>query len=338
MPAMMLVMNVVMLLIVWVGAHQVDAGTTKVGDMMAFMQYAVLIIMSFLMISAVFVMLPRASVAAGRVSEVLETDPAITDPAKPAAFADGMKGVVRFEDVSFRYPGAEDDVLKHITFTTRPGETTAFIGSTGSGKSTLVNLIPRFYDVTGGRVLVDGEDVRDVAQHDLRQRIGYVPQKATLFSGTIESNIRYGSEDATSEDVARYAAIAQAEEFISSGEDGYAAVVAQGGANLSGGQKQRLCIARALARQPEIYIFDDTMSALDFTTESALRRALKQETAGATVLIVTQRVSTVMSAEQIVVLDDGAVAGIGKHKDLMQNCSVYQEIALSQLSREELAS
>jgi ATP-binding cassette subfamily B protein len=337
MPVTMLVLNITMLLIVWVGSYQVDAGTTKVGDMMAFMQYAMLIIMAFMMISITFIMVPRASVAAGRVSEVLETEPAIKDPANPVRYNGDAKGVVQFQDVSFRYPGAEDDVLKHITFTARPGETTAFIGSTGSGKSTLVNLIPRFYDVTGGSVLVDGVDVRDVTQHDLRDKIGYVAQKATLFSGTIESNIKYGAETAKPEEVAGFAKTAQALDFIATSDQGYETEVSQGGANLSGGQKQRLSIARALAKRPEIYIFDDSLSALDFKTEAALRKALKQETAGATVMIVTQRVSTVMSAEQIVVLDDGAVAGVGTHRYLMDNCKLYEEIALSQLSKEELA-
>jgi ATP-binding cassette subfamily B protein len=336
MPAMMLVMNGVMLLIVWVGAHQVDTGTTKVGDMMAFMQYAMQIIFSFLMISIVFVMLPRASVSAQRVSEVLETEPVINDPSQPAAFGGSLKGVVEFKKVSFRYPGAEDDVLRDISFQARPGETTAFIGGTGSGKSTLVNLIPRFYDVTGGQILVDGLDVRDVSQHDLRDRIGYIPQKATLFSGTIASNISYGNEATTAEEVTRYADIAQATEFVATSEQGFQTMVSQGGTNLSGGQKQRLAIARALAKKPEIYIFDDSLSALDFKTDAALRRALRKETSSATVLIVTQRVSTVMGAEQIVVLENGAVAGIGSHNKLMEDCSVYRELALSQLSKEEL--
>ncbi len=337
MPAMMLVMNGVMLLIVWVGAHQVDAGTTQVGDMMAFMQYALQIIMAFLMMSIVFVMVPRASVSAERVSEVLDTEPVIKDPAQPAKFDGGLRGAVAFDGVSFRYPGAEADVLKNISFAAKPGETTAIIGSTGSGKTTLVSLIPRFYDATGGRVLVDGVDVRDVAQHDLRDRIGYVSQKAVLFSGTVDSNIRYGNEKATEQEVAHDAQTAQAMEFITSSEAGFKMEVAQGGTNLSGGQKQRLAIARALAKRPEIFILDDALSALDFKTDAALRRALKTETNGATVLVITQRVSTVMGADQIVVLDNGAVAGVGKHKDLMDTCSVYREIATSQLSKEELA-
>jgi ATP-binding cassette subfamily B multidrug efflux pump len=336
MPAMMLLMNGVMILIVWVGSHQVDAGTMQVGNMMAFMQYAMQIIMAFLMVSIVFVMLPRASVSAVRISEVLETEPVIKDPEKPQKFDSNLRGMVEFQNVAFRYPSAEDDVLKHITFTAKPGQTTAFIGSTGSGKSTLINLIPRFYDVTDGKVLVDGIDVRNVTQHDLRDKIGYVSQKAVLFSGTIESNIRYANENATNEEVAKYAETAQALDFINENGQGYATIVSQGGTNLSGGQKQRLAIARALAKRPEIYIFDDSLSALDFKTDMALRKALRRETADATVLIVTQRVSTVLGADQIVVLDKGEIVGIGTHKELMGNCSVYQEIALSQLSKEEL--
>jgi ATP-binding cassette, subfamily B, multidrug efflux pump len=338
MPAMMLIMNGVMLMIIWIGGHQVNAGTTKVGDLIAFMQYAMQIIFSFLMISIVFVMLPRASVSAERVSEVLETEPTIKDPSEPAQFNGSLRGVVEFKNVSFRYPGAEDDVVKNVTLTARPGETTAFIGSTGSGKSTLVNLIPRFYDASQGEVLVDGMNVKDVRQHDLRDKIGYVSQKAVLFSGSIGSNIRYGNESASADDIAKYATIAQADDFIASSEKQFETQVSQGGTNLSGGQKQRLSIARALAKKPEIYIFDDSLSALDFQTDAALRRALKKETADATVLIVTQRVSTVMAAEQIVVLDNGSVADVGTHKHLMENCSVYREIALSQLSKEELAS
>jgi ATP-binding cassette subfamily B multidrug efflux pump len=337
MPALMLIMNGVMLLIVWVGAHQIDAGSIQVGDIMAFMQYAMQIIMAFLMVSMVFIMLPRAIVSAMRISEVLETDPVITDPEYPQGLLTEKKGVVEFRDVSFRYPGAEDDVLKHITFAAMPGQTTAFIGSTGSGKSTLINLIPRFYDVTEGEILVDGVDVRKVRQHDLREKIGYVPQKAVLFSGTVESNVRYANEDATDEEVKQYIRTAQAEDFIRSKGNGRYLDIAQGGSNLSGGQKQRLAIARALAKQPEIYIFDDSLSALDYRTDKALRAALKKETFDATVLIVTQRVSTVMSADQILVLDKGEVAGIGTHKQLMSDCEVYQEIAMSQLSAEELS-
>jgi ATP-binding cassette subfamily B protein len=337
MPTMMFLLNAVMILIIWVGAHEVNAGTMQVGNLMAFMQYAVLIIFAFLMISIVFIMIPRASVSAVRISEVLETEPVIVDPEKPEKFRSDLKGVIEFKDVAFRYPGAEDDVLKHITFTARPGQTTAVIGSTGSGKTTLVNLIPRFYDATGGAILVDGVDVKKVTQHDLRDKIGYVAQKAVLFSGTIESNIKYGNENATAEEVAKYAEIAQATDIIKESEQGYDTLVSQGGTNLSGGQKQRLAIARALAKKPEIYIFDDSLSALDFKTDMALRKALKKETGDATVLIVTQRVSTIMGAEQIVVLDNGEIAGVGTHRDLMKNCKVYQEIALSQLSKEELA-
>jgi len=337
MPTMMFLLNAVMILIIWVGAHEVNAGTMQVGNLMAFMQYAVLIIFAFLMISIVFIMIPRASVSAVRISEVLETEPVIVDPAKPENFRSDLKGVIEFKDVAFRYPGAEDDVLKHITFTAKPGQTTAVIGSTGSGKTTLINLIPRFYDATGGAVLVDGVDVKKVTQHNLRDKIGYVAQKAVLFSGTIESNIKYGNENATAEEVAKYAEIAQATDIIKESEKGYQTLVSQGGTNLSGGQKQRLAIARALAKKPEIYIFDDSLSALDFKTDMALRKALKKETSDATVLIVTQRVSTIMGAEQIVVLDNGEIAGVGTHRDLMKNCKVYQEIALSQLSKEELA-
>jgi ATP-binding cassette subfamily B multidrug efflux pump len=338
MPMMMLMMNGVMLLIIWVGGYQVDAGTTSVGDLIAFMQYGMQIIFSFLMISVVFVILPMASVSAQRVSEVLETEPVVRDPVKPAHFDGALKGTVEFNNVSFRYPGAEDDVVKNVTFTAQPGQTTALIGSTGSGKSTLVNLIPRFYDATGGRVIVDGVDVKDVPQHDLRDRIGYVSQKAVLFSGSIESNIKYSNGDATPEEVARFTDIAQARDIIDGSPDGYQTVVSQGGGNLSGGQKQRLSIARALAKRPEIYIFDDALSALDFKTDSALRRDLRKETDQATVIIVTQRVGTIMGAEKIVVLDNGSVSGIGTHKQLMETCSVYREIALSQLTREELAS
>ena len=338
MPLMMLVMNAAMLLIVWVGSHQVDTNSMQVGDMMAFMQYAVLIISSFMMLAFMFMMVPRASVSAVRISEVLETEPTINDPKEPQKFTTNLKGVVEFKNVSFRYPGAEEDVLENITFTAKPGQTTAFIGSTGSGKSTLINLIPRFYDVTEGQVLIDGVDVREVTQHDLREKISYVPQKAVLFSGSIKSNIKYADENATDEDVARYAETAQALDFITTSERGFSTRVSQGGANLSGGQRQRLSIARALAKNPEIYIFDDALSALDFKTDATLRKALRKETSSATLLIVTQRISTVMGAEQIVVLDDGKVVGTGTHKELMESCKVYYELAMSQMSREELVS
>lgn len=337
MPTMMFMLNAVMILIIWVGAQHIDAGTLQIGNLFAFIQYAVLIIMAFLMISIVFIMIPRASVSAERISEVLETDPVIIDPEKPQKFNSQLKGVVEFQNVTFRYPCAEDDVLKQITFTAKPGQTTALIGSTGSGKSTLINLIPRFYDVTGGKVLVDGVDVKDVTQHDLREKIGLVSQKAVLFSGTIESNIKYGDENATQSELERYTAVAQAQDIVKEGSEGYSTAVSQGGTNLSGGQKQRLAIARALAKKPEIYIFDDSLSALDFKTEMALRRSLKNETAEATVIIVTQRVSTIMGAEQIIVLENGEIAGIGTHKELMSKSKVYQEIAQSQLSKEELS-
>jgi len=336
MPSMMFIMNAVMLLIIWIGAGQIDTGALQVGNMMAFMQYTVLIIFSFMMISFMFIMVPRASVSANRISEVLETEPTINDPARPQNYGDDIKGLVEFQNVSFSYPGAEDDLLKNISFTAKPGQTTAFIGSTGSGKSTVVNLIPRFYDVTGGRVLVDGLDIREVSQHDLRDKIGYVSQNAVLFSGTIRSNIKYASEEATDSEIAGYVETAQALDFIDTSDQGFDYYVSQGGKNLSGGQKQRLSIARALAKKPEIYIFDDSLSALDYKTDAAIRKALKKETSNATVLIVTQRVSTIMGAEQIVVLDKGEIAGIGTHNTLMETCEVYREIAQSQLTPEEL--
>ena len=338
MPLMMLIMNVVMILIVWIGAHQVDAGNIQVGDMMAFMQYTMQIIMSFFMVSMVFVMLPRAIVSVQRINEVLETELVIIDPKKPRKFNGDLKGQIEFRNVTFQYPGAEEDLLKNINFTAKPGQTTAVIGSTGSGKSTLINLIPRFYDVTGGSILVDGVDIREVTQHDLREKIGYVAQKTLLFSGTIESNIRYANENASEKDLEKFAKTAQVLDFIKQSEHGFATPVAQGGANLSGGQKQRLSIARALAKQPEIFIFDDSFSSLDYTTDAALRKALRKETDHATVLIVTQRIATIMRSDQIVVLDHGEIVGIGKHKKLMETCEVYREIAQSQLSKEELAS
>jgi len=336
MPMMMLVMNGVTILIVWVGAHQIDLGKMQVGNMMAFMQYAMQIIMAFLMISMVSIILPRASVSISRIAEVINSKGTINDPKKAKEFYNGLKGNVEFKNVSFKYPGAEDDVLSNINFTAKAGETTAFIGSTGSGKSTLINLIPRFYDVTDGQILVDGTDIRDVTQHALRDKIGYVPQKGILFSGTIESNLKYGYEAASEEDLKDAAEIAQAIEFINEKEEGFKTEISQGGTNVSGGQKQRLSIARALVKKPEIFIFDDSFSALDFKTDATLRKALKSKTAEATVLIVAQRISTVMSADQILVLDEGKVVGIGTHKELMKNCEVYQQIALSQLSKEEL--
>jgi ATP-binding cassette subfamily B protein len=337
MPAMMLLMSGTTLLVVWVGAHQIDAGHLQIGNMVAFMQYAVQIIFAFLMVSLVFIMLPRATVSAERIAEVVEIPSAIDDPVKPKEYSSAVSGQVEFKDVCFRYPGAEDYVLKDINFTSRLGQTTAFVGSTGSGKSTLINLIPRFYDVTEGQILVDGVDVRDVTQHDLRDKIGYVPQKTMLFSGTIESNIKYGNEDATREEVEKAAETAQGLDFILATEKGFETPTSEGATNFSGGQKQRLSIARALAKRPEIYIFDDTFSAIDFKTDAALRKALKKETTGSTVLIVAQRISTIMQADQIVVLDGGSIVGIGTHKELMQTSEVYRELALSQLSEKELA-
>lgn len=336
-PAMMLIMNGVTLLIVWVGAHKIADSAMQVGDMMAFMQYAMQIIFSFLMMSFMFIMIPRASVSAQRISEVLSVEPTILDPKKPKSFAKKAEGVVEFKNVSFRYPGAEEDVLKNISFKAMPGQTTAFIGSTGAGKTTLINLIPRFYDATGGKILIDGVDVREVTQHDLREQIGYVPQKGFLFKGTIESNLKYGDEDAKEEDIKNAAEIAQAMEFISEKTEGFNSEISQGGTNVSGGQKQRLSIARALAKKPQIYIFDDSFSALDYKTDAKLRKALKDKTASSTVLIVGQRISTIKNAEQIIVLDEGRIVGIGTHEELMRNCETYQEIALSQLSKEELA-
>jgi len=337
MPVMMLIMNVVMITIVWVGAYQVDAGTVQVGDMMAFMQYTMQIIMAFMMVSMVFVMLPRAIVSTQRINEVLDTEPVIKNPKSPVKFKGDLKGQLEFKDVFFRYPSAEEDLLKNINFTAKPGQTTAIIGSTGSGKSTMINLIPRFYDVTSGKILVNGLDVRDVTQHDLREKIGYVSQKTLLFSGTIASNIRYANESASDEEVENFLKTAQGIDIIKQNEKGYEMAVSQGGANLSGGQKQRLAIARALASKPEIFIFDDSFSALDYTTDAALRKALRRQTKDATVLIVTQRISTIMNSDQIVVLDKGEIVGIGKHKELMDTCEVYREIAESQLTEEELS-
>ena len=338
MPAMMLVMNGIAVLIVWNGAHGVDTGSMQVGDMMAFIQYTMQIIMSFLMISMVSVMLPRASVSANRIQEVLGTQVSIRDPQTPAPIQtnDARRGLVEFRHVSFRYPGAQEDVLSDIDFVAQPGQTTAFIGSTGSGKSTLINLIPRFYDVTSGEVLVDGVDVREMTQHQLREKLGYVPQKGVLFSGTVESNLKYGHTEADDTDMQSAAAIAQATEFIEAKPDGYQADISQGGANVSGGQKQRLSIARAIVSRPEIYIFDDSFSALDYKTDVALRRALREQTSGSTVLIVAQRISTIMNAEQIIVLDEGRIVGKGTHAELLKTCEVYKQIATSQLSKEEL--
>ncbi|WP_367924426.1 ABC transporter ATP-binding protein [uncultured Ruthenibacterium sp.] len=336
-PFMMLVMNGVSLLIVWFGGHQIAESNMQVGDMMAFIQYAMHVIMSFLFISMMFIMVPRATVSAERIYEVITTENTIKDPETPKHLASQPQGVIRFEDVSFRYEGADANVLEHISFTAKPGQTTAFIGSTGSGKSTLVNLVPRFYDVSEGRITIDGIDVRDLTQHELRDAIGYVPQKGLLFSGTVASNLRYSDHEASDETLRRAADVAQATEFINQLEDGFDTAISQGGTNVSGGQRQRLSIARALVKKAPIYIFDDTFSALDFKTDAKLRKALAGYTENATVLLVAQRVSTIMHAQQIVVLDEGRVAGIGTHKELLKTCKTYREIAESQLSKEELA-
>ncbi len=336
MPLMMLIMNGISALIVYVGAHHIDEGALQVGDMMAFIQYTMQIIMAFLMLSMLSVMLPRASVSANRIVEVLNTEVSIRNPEQPKRPSEDRKGEVEFSHVSFSYPGAEEEVLHDITFTAKKGETVAFIGSTGSGKSTLVNLIPRFFDVSEGVIRVDGVDIREMDIRDLRSRLGYVPQKGILFSGTIASNLCFGAEDASMEELNQAADIAQASEFIAQKEDGMESPIAQGGTNVSGGQKQRLSIARAVAKHPEIYIFDDSFSALDYKTDAALRQALKRETSEATTLIVAQRISTILHADKIMVLDNGAVAGCGTHKELMESCEVYRQIARSQLSEEEL--
>ena len=337
MPMMMLLMNGVSILIVWNGGHGIDAGTMQVGDMIAFITYTMQIVMSFLMIAMIAIFLPRASVAAGRINEVLQTKPVIRDKRKVKDNSkEQWQGVVTFEDVSFRYPDAGADVLEHITFTARPGQTTAIIGSTGSGKSTLLNLIPRFFDVSYGRITIDGVDIRDLSQHKLHQLLGYVPQKGVLFSGDIESNLKFGGENITDQAMEEAAEIAQAKEFIDSKPDGYHTPIAQGGTNVSGGQKQRLSIARAIAKNPRVFLFDDSFSALDYKTDAALRRALNERVKDATVIIVAQRISTILHADQIVVLDEGKIAGIGTHEALMKTCSTYQEIAKSQLSAAEL--
>lgn len=336
MPALMFIMNSIMLLIIWVGGHDVDQGILQVGDMMAFIQYTMQIVMSFLMISMVSIMLPRATVSAKRINEVLETEPNIKDKEVKKQWDDSKKGLVEFKEVSFRYPDADTEILEDITFTAKPGTTTAIIGSTGSGKSTVVNLIPRFYDVTSGELLIDGVDVRDVSQEELRKKIGFVPQKGVLFSGTIRSNIKYGDPEMSDERMIEAAKIAQATEFIEEKEEKYDSPIAQGGSNVSGGQKQRLSIARAIATDPEIFVFDDSFSALDFKTDSKLRAALKEKTENKTVIIVAQRISTVLNADQIIVLEEGKIVGKGTHKELMENCDTYKQIALSQLSKEEL--
>ena len=336
MPVMMLVMNGISVLIVWTGAHSVNDGTMQVGDMMAFIQYTMQIIMSFLMICMISVMLPRAAVSAERVDEVLRSFTSISDPEKPEKVGD-CRGEICFDHVSFRYPGAEEDVLQDLSFTVRPGQTTAIIGSTGSGKSTLVNLIPRFYDVTEGKITLDGHDIRSITQHDLRAQLGYVPQKGVLFSGDIASNILYGNPDGTQEEMEEAAQIAQATEFINNKKKRYESPISQGGANVSGGQKQRLSIARAIAKHPKVFIFDDSFSALDYKTDAAVRAALARKTKEAAVIIVAQRISTILHAEQIIVLDDGRIAGIGTHRELLKSCEAYYQIAASQLSEEELA-
>ncbi len=338
MPTMMLVMNGISVLIIWVGGHQIAESAMQVGDMMAFIQYSMQIIMSFLMISMMFVMIPRAAVSADRIAELLDSESAVQDPEKPVYFPGGRaRGVVQFHNVSFAYGGADENVLQNISFTACPGQTTAFIGSTGSGKSTLVNLIPRFYDVTEGSITIDGIDLRRLSQHQLRENIGYVPQKGILLSGDIRSNLAYGVEEAGDDELSAAADIAQATEFISRLPNGMDTSIAQGGTNVSGGQRQRLSIARALVKKAPIYIFDDSFSALDFKTDAKLRAALKETTSDATVLIVAQRVSTIMHAEQIVVLDEGRIVGIGTHRQLLDSCPQYREIAESQLSKEELA-
>jgi ATP-binding cassette, subfamily B, multidrug efflux pump len=336
MPTMMLVMNGVSLLIIWIGAEQVGQSAMRVGDMMAFMQYAMQIVMAFLMMSMVFILLPSAAVSADRVADILDTQSSLRDPEEPASFDGAFAGTVEFRDVCFKYPNAEEDALHGISFTARPGQTTAIIGATGAGKSSIVNLVPRFYDVSSGSVLVGGIDVRKLGQGELRERIGYVPQKASLFSGTIDSNLRFADKDASDEDIDSAAAIAQVAEFIDASPQGTATAIAQGGDNVSGGQRQRLSIARALVKRQAILIFDDCFSALDFKTDAALRKALKAKRKESTIIIVTQRVATVMQADQVIVLDEGKVVGIGDHASLMKDCETYREIAGSQLSQEEI--
>lgn len=338
MPTMMFIMNGVILLIVWVGAKEIDNGAIQVGDMMAFMQYAMQIIMSFLMLSMVSIILPRASVSAGRIGEILDKELTIIDNENSIGLKEDIDGTLEFRNVSFKYPGAEECVLKDLSFTAKPGETTAFIGSTGSGKSTLINLIPRFFDVTKGEILLDGVNIKDIKLHDLREKIGYVPQKGTLFTGTIESNIRYGKNyDVNEEGVLKAIEISQSKEFIEDKTDGINSEISQGGTNVSGGQKQRLSIARALAKRPKILIFDDSFSALDFKTDSMLRESINENIKDRTMLIVAQRINTIINAEKIIVLDEGQIVGIGTHKELLKTCSIYKQIALSQLSEEELA-
>ena len=340
MPIMMFLMNGTTLMILWFGSKQVDAGIIQVGSIMAFMQYAMQVIMAFLMITMVAIMLPRANVSALRIHEVLSSDITVKDKENTKDFSSNMRGVVSFKNVSFRYPGADEDVLSHISFETKPGETTAFIGSTGSGKSTLINLVPRFYDVTSGSICVDGVDIRDVKQADLRSRIGYVPQKGMLLSGDIESNLLYSKKDANAKDIESALAISQSTEFVSKKPEGIHSEISQGGTNVSGGQRQRLSIARAIVRKPEIYIFDDSFSALDFKTDAKLREALAKscKETKSTVLLVAQRISSILHADQIIVLDEGKMVGKGTHAELMESCDVYQQIASSQLTKEELAN
>ena len=336
MPTLFLIMNLVSILIIWVGADGINQGNMQVGDMIAFIQYTMQIIMSFLMLTMVSVMLPRATVAAKRIDEILSTETVIKDPEQEEPINPTLKGILEFKNVSFRYPHAEEDVLSNISFTAKPGETTAIIGSTGSGKSTLINLIPRFYDATAGNILLDGTDITKVKQHTLRNRLGFIPQKGVLFSGTIESNIKFGNSTADEAHTVRAARIAQANEFIDDKPEGYQTSISEGGTNVSGGQKQRLSIARAIAKNPEVYVFDDSFSALDYRTDATLRKTIKEELINSTIIIVAQRISTIMSAEQILVLDDGRIVGKGTHKELLKNCEVYQQIASSQLSKEEL--
>jgi len=335
-PMMMLIMNLTSVLIVWVSASLISSGSLGIGNMIAFMQYAMQVIMAFLMISIVFIMVPRASVSAERVNEVIDTEPLIKDPKNPISVKNLHDGVVEFKNVTFCYPGADTPVLENISFKANPGETTAFIGSTGSGKSTLINLIPRFYDINSGEILIDGISIREYKLEDLYAKIGYVPQKGVLFSGTVESNIKYGAQNATDSEIKKTAEISQSLEFIENLDGKFNASIAEGGSNISGGQKQRLSIARAIARKPEIYIFDDSFSSLDFKTDAMLRHALKNETKNKTVLIVAQRISTILSAEKIIVLNDGKIVGVGNHEQLLKDCGIYREIAYSQLSEDEL--
>ena len=337
MPVMMLIMNGISIMIVWFGGHGIDAGSLQVGEMLAFITYTMQIVMSFLMLTMISIMLPRAGVAAGRIEEILATEVTIHDKENVQdGHLEAVRGEIAFEDVCFKYPGAEENALHHLTFTAKPGQTTAIIGSTGCGKSTLLNLIPRFYDVTEGRITLDGTDIRDISQKKLRSVLGYVPQKGVLFSGDIASNIKFGGEDINDEKMEEAARIAQAVEFIESKPDGYHSPISQGGTNVSGGQKQRLSIARAIAKNPKVFLFDDSFSALDYKTDVVLRKALNEKIADAAVIIVAQRISTILHADQIIVLDNGSIVGLGKHEELLESCETYREIAKSQLSEKEL--